>query len=119
MNKEQYNKLNDISKIKKLITAYDLKDTTDRTLLYGYTCERNTWHVYMQQNYIYTVIYGFKEYPELLDVSSNYEYVPDKRLYPERCDYEFSKLLKEQGIALPFTTWEDNIEKKVYYGETL
>lgn len=119
MNKEQYNDLRDISEIHKVITISDLKNTTDRTLIYGYTCERDTWHVYIHKNHIYTVIYKYKESPEQIEIKDNYYYVPDKRLYPECCDYEFCKLLKEKGIDLPFTTWTDRKEKKVYYGERL
>ena len=53
-------------------------------------------------------------------VSSNYDFVPDKRLYPERCDYNFCRLLKEKGIHLPFTTWDDTFAiSDTYYGFTL
>ena len=42
-----------------------------------------------------------------VEVKSNRDYVPDKRLYPEKCDYHFCKLLKEKGIDLPFTTFSE------------
>jgi hypothetical protein len=119
MNKEQFHDLTNMTEVDRLITAYDLKDRTDRTLLYGYTCERDTWHVYIQRNHIFKVIYNYKDEPEQYYVTDNYQYVPDKRLYPECCDYEFCKLLKEREVNLPFTTWQDRTEKKDYWGETL
>lgn len=60
-----------------------------------------------------------------IKVTSNHDYVPDKRLYPERCDYNFCLLLKERGVHLPFTTWTEPIEiylddpRYPYYGFTL
>ena len=119
MNAEQYHDLKDVSEIDRVIMAKDLIDKTNRTLLYGYTCERDTWHIYLKDCQIISVIYKYRKQPERMDINSNYHYVPDKRLYPECCDYEFCKLLKEKGISLPFTTWTDRSEKLIYYGEVL
>ena len=41
-----------------------------------------------------------------LKIKYNGEFIPDKRLYPESCDYEFCCLLKERGITLPFTRFD-------------
>ena len=38
--------LKNVNKIAELINAKDLLNTKDRTLLYGYTCTRETFHVY-------------------------------------------------------------------------
>jgi len=119
MNAEQYHDLKDVSEVRRIIAVNDLNDMSDRTLLYGYTCDRDTWHVYLKNNQIISVIYKYKKQPERMDIYSNEHYVPDKRLYPECCDYEFCKLFKERGIDLPFTTWTDREEKKTYYGEIL
>ena len=53
-----------------------------------------------------------------IEVKSNRDFVPDKRLYPERCDYHFCRALKEKGIDLPFLHWSEEIEpnEKGYYG---
>lgn len=119
MLKEEYQKLNGTDKIKSLVLASDLIDKSNRTLLYGYTCNRDTWHVYIEEGAIHTVWYKYKCKPEERYVADNYDYVPDKRLYPECCDYEFCKLIKEYGIDLPFTTWQDDRLVQQYYGETL
>ena len=119
MNAEQYHDLKDVSELVRLITSDDLTNKSNRTLFYGYTCERDTWHVYLKDNQINAVVYNSRKKPEIAYIFTNHSFVPDKRLYPECCDYEFCKLFKERGIDLPFTTWTDREEKKIYYGEIL
>ena len=119
MNKTEYEQLKKSNSQQKIISIDDLKDDSDRTLLYGYTCSRNTWHVYIENKKIYVVVYEFEGEPMWLNVESNYEFVPDKRLYPERCDYDFCRLLKNSGVELPFTVWTENVEIQKYYGKAL
>mgnify|MGYP007039915543 FL=1 len=54
-----------------------------------------------------------------ISIKSNDNYIPDKRLYPETCDYEFCVLLKERDIYLPFTTYDEKRPLRNYYGFTL
>lgn len=119
--------LENVDKIDELINEKDLLNTKGRTLLYGYTCTRETFHVYLKNNEIHTVIYNTdysgdytkpKDMQELT-IKSNYDYVPDKRLYPETCDYEFCKLLKERNVGLPFTGYNEERPFRIYYGFTL
>ena len=120
MDRLEYKILQQIEE--RLLEAEDLINNLDRTLLYGYTCDRDTWHVYLEDGKIYTVVYNAREDDiklNIIDVVNNEDFIPNKRLYPARCDYEFCKLLKERGVHLPFTTWEDVKEKQIYYGETL
>ena len=130
MRKEWFEKLNQIDEEKyKIITADDLRPYLyDKTLMYGFTCERKTFHVYVKNGEIYVVTYN-NDYStdkvrpknmEQIVVNSNYDYVPDKRLYPERCEYHFCKMLKEKGVHLPFTTWNYDVDNNCkYYGFTL
>lgn len=130
MTKELFNKLNQYNPEHiNILGVHNLRPYVyNKTLLYGYTCERETFHVYIKDEKIYVVVYH-QDYSQgklrprnmrQLTVTSNQDYVPDKRLYPERCDYGFCRLLKEKGIHLPFTTWNGNIEiSKEYYGFTL
>lgn len=90
-----------------------------KTLLYGYDCDRNTHHVYQDfHGLIY--LYVYKDGPVIgqpteikkIDVSevgvpTLQDLIPNKRLYPQYCDYEFCAYLKGRGVELPFTTWED------------
>lgn len=128
MRKEWFEKLSEIDKANEVVIGIqELRPYIyNRTLLYGYTCERETFHVYLKDQKIYTVVYK-TEYSRgapmpknmrQIEVNSNRDFVPDKRLYPERCDYHFCRALKERGIDLPFTHWSEEIEpnEKGYYG---
>ncbi|PGP21017.1 hypothetical protein COA01_15880 [Bacillus cereus] len=120
MNKHEYETLNKIEKEKEhVLTIDDLTNKADRTLLYGYTCDGEAWHVYVKDNAIYTVIYPYGSNAKYVEVESNQEYVPDKRLCPERCDFEFCSLLKQKGICLTFTSWKDDIKEETYYGQVI
>ncbi|GAB6464345.1 hypothetical protein CON36_32320 [Bacillus cereus] len=120
MNVREFEKLKKIQKEKEqVLTIDDLTNKEDRTLLYGYTCEKETWHVYVKNNAIYTLVNPYGNNVEYVEIESNQEYVPDKRLYPERCDFEFCSLLKQKGIYLPFTTWQDDIKEETYYGKVI
>jgi hypothetical protein len=121
MNKEEFEILNDVRPARELITIDDLGDKSDRTLLFGFTPQRETWHVYIMDGEIIIALYNRPSGrdPERIRPTSNEDYVPHKRLYPERCDFEFCFLLMRKGVSLPFTLWTDGIEEKKYYGETL
>ena len=129
MNLLEYETLKSLEAEKeRVICVDDLKPhLKERTLLYGFTCERETFHVYLKNDEIHIVVYhndysGDVAKPKCMreiTATSNYSFVPDKRLYPEACDYKFCKLLKSRDIYLPFTTWNENRETKDFYGFTL
>jgi len=105
-----------------IISIKDLKNKSSRTLLWGYTTDRRSHHVYIADGklHVYVYVYGGRIEPEyryydsgVLKLSS---VVPNKRLYPEACDYEFCLLLKEKNIYLPFTTFNSEREHKQYHG---
>lgn len=52
-------------------------------------------------------------------VKTNNDYIPNKRLYPKCCDYEFCKLLKEYEFIIPFTTYNKEREYSQYYGKLI
>jgi hypothetical protein len=105
----------------KIIRGSDLVNKKDRTLIYGYDTDRNTFHVYLKDEIIYVVKYTFsKEVILYVDegvMFSNNGYVPNKRIYPACCDAEFCMRLKKEGVYLPFTTFEDRPEED-FYGYT-
>ena len=105
-------------KVNELITIEHMDNQSERTLLYGYDCNRNTWHTYIKDGEIKTIKYNYEELPTELLVNSNAHYIPNKRLYPSACDYEFCKLLKLKGVYLPFTGFEER-EVKQYYGKII
>jgi len=123
MNKKEFESLKETWQTKSMLGIDDLNDRSDRTLLWGYTCDRDRWHVYIKNGEIHTVMY---DYPDKLIIhrvccNSNApeDWVPNKRLYPEACDYEFCTLLKRYGIHLSFTIWNDDRKHKQYHGKIL
>ena len=102
------------------ISIENLCDTQPRTLLWGYTLDRWSHHVYIEKDEIHVFVYTGRE--DITD--SRYrsgdlvakDVVPDKRLYPKACEIEFCLILRNLGLYLPFTTWNDMREEKQYHG---
>lgn len=127
MKKEEFMELNKFEP-DELITAESLTNQADRTLIYGYTCERDTFHVYLKEGEIHTIVYN-GENVRVIDVCVNRQYLPDKRIYAYACDYEFCRKLKEAGCTLFFTAenyensgyWKrsEELQKGQYYARTL
>jgi hypothetical protein len=124
MNPTQYDLLtNTIQPEPQLANAKLLYAQDPRTLIYGYTGEKSTFHVYLNGGVIHKVVYDFSGH--LLSHKSQSdgllfsECVPDKRIYPETCDFEFCSLLKRRGVSLPFYNWNDKRERAAFYGKRL
>jgi len=87
----------------------------DRTLIYGYTVDRWSWHVYLKQGEIHLFVYESRTsgapgpvycYEARTSwVASNL--VPSKRVYPESVDAQFAHLLLARGVTLPYTTFNE------------
>lgn len=130
MKKEEFVRLKELrDREKPIISGDDLLHKRDRTLLYGYTCDRRTFHVYIKDIKIHVITYHVNyqdgidspktEKIKEIEVTDNQDFIPDKRLYPETCDYEFCKRLQNMGYELPFTTWNDDRPESQFYGEIL
>lgn len=126
MNKDEYGKIIDLQlKDNPPIQTEDLFDISDKTLLYGYTRNEDTFHVYVKDKRIHTVLYrvdykyGMPTLMKEISVNSNDDYIPDKSLHPETCDFNFCKMLKKLGYNLPFTSWNDERPMSKFYGFTL
>ena len=112
-----------IPKVTPTINIKDLENKSPRTLLWGYTSCRESHHVYIADGRIHLHVYLGSDDPNVAP-AGNYrsgilplkDVVPDKRLYPEACDAEFCRILKDWGVYLPFTTWHIR-ESKQYYGK--
>jgi hypothetical protein len=101
-----------------------LTNQTPRTLLWGYDLERNSWHVYLDEFGIINRVHY--SYPNKLisfwqerHIPDNRAYTPTKRLYPEACDYEFSKMLLESNTYMPWTTFNNERKPGLWHGKTL
>ena len=121
MTKEELRQYETYNTQEKLITVNDLANKKDRTLLFGYDCNRKTWHVYLKDGKIHTIRYS-RDYAndKFVDLTNivvvdNSDYIPDKRVYPSASDFEFCLLLKKAGCKITMTHPDDREEKK-YYG---
>ena len=103
-------------------------DFSDRTLLYGYDCDRVTWHLYIDDGEVHLHCMD----GEVSTVRTNFSrealtrrdllqsaIIPNKRLYPERCDYDFCAWAKQEGLYLSFTRFHADraVKNGDYYGE--
>lgn len=133
MNQEQYTQFQAAPYQPKLLGIHDLANRRPRTLIFGYTVDRNTFHVYLgAHDLIHVLIYSELWAPEdsnenqprflILShtagenggVTDNSQFTPSKRIYPESCDLEFCQVLRRYGVSLPFTTFtEDSNEKRL------
>lgn len=117
MNKAEFQTIEKLNQTPKVLSVHDFQDKTPRTLLYGYTSNRFTWHVYLEEGTLDIVTLSYRdEKKNVCVIEENTDFLPDKRLYPEACDYEFCRLLKQQGLSLPFTNWDEKREEKRFYG---
>lgn len=113
MNIDAYNKLRELmqkSDAVQLIHVDELNNPDqDRTLLHGYTCDSETFHVYLKDRQIHRVIY---KYPDILlssicDVEIRVDQMaPNKRTYPAACDEQFCLLMHYKGQHVSYTTFE-------------
>lgn len=83
----------------------------DRTLLYGYTCDRHTFHVYLQDGWIHRITYTGTLDHSLIrhDAMADwwaFNLIPDKRVYPERTDIDFARMLQVTGARVPYLTFD-------------
>lgn len=102
------------------ILVSDLENQNDRTLLFGYTCNRDTFHVYLKDGNLHRVIYDFKKnimdhiHGKALEV---WTCIPNKRTYPERTDLEFTQVVMNKGYEMMFTSYVDGVEEQQFYGK--
>lgn len=120
MDKKQYEVINELTRIPPRATVRDLRDHTPRTLIYGYTCARDTFHVYLAEDGIHWVLYSahglLLQHKHEGQGIALADCVPDKRVYPETCDYDFCTMLKRAGVNIPFTNWNDDRPVKAFHG---
>lgn len=120
MDLNQYQTLEASLHMPSVICATELADPSDRTLVYGYTVERETFHLYLENGKFNRVVYdGDNVFLSGLTGLDSIELalcVPDKRVYPARSDFEFCRLVLIKGGSVPFTTFEPPKEIKPFYG---
>jgi hypothetical protein len=117
MIRKEFEKLKNIEE-KLNINVSDLNNQNDRTLIYGYDIERNDFHLYLKNGYFYLIQGNEEDYIFIRNLKDicKYSCIPNKRIYPEFCDYEFCLILKELGIKIPFTNYKENKKEEKFYG---
>lgn len=95
-----------------------LQNRRDRTLIWGYTTARDSFHVYLQDETIFRIVYG-RDWAEAIRGQHFLpsRLVPNKRVYPEASDFEFCKLLMSHGVEIPFTTFNADRPAKTFHGK--
>lgn len=105
------------------LNAAMLKNAVSRTLLFGGTRNRDSFHVYLGADArLHLVEYdkdGFLVRHATEDELLLEEYEPSRHAYPEACDFEFCKLLQDNGVHPNFLQYEESPAAAVFYGKLL
>lgn len=126
MTPNAYAKLNELrnkSKEQQFIHVDELNEPErDRTLLYGFTCDRDTFHVYLKDGQIHRVIYKFGG--QTINAISGVELAvnllsPDKRTYPEACDEQFCFLMHYKDQHVSYTTYDHERKPAQFSGKLI
>lgn len=125
MNRTQFQKLLQQDPDSRMLWAHSILGS-DRTLLFGYTCNRESWHVYLRNRLIHLYVYtGFPGQDpvryEALEAWDVRELIPDKRVYPESTDAGFARAVRRMGIPVPYLLFDDERwsrrAHKLFHGE--
>lgn len=83
----------------------------DRTLIYGYTLGRSAFHAYKKDGELHVLVHDGEGRLPVCYVHGLWlnpeAFAPDKRAYPEDCDFEFCRLLQSRGVDVCFTTYRE------------
>jgi hypothetical protein len=122
MDKKQFKELQDRAERPSRLVATMLTNDAPRTLIYGATHKRDTFHVYLGEDAkIHLVTYdadGFLRKHETERELDAADYEPSKYAYPEASDYEFALLLLNLGVDINFLAFGER-EPSAFYGARL
>jgi hypothetical protein len=122
MNEQEYQSLQHYEATPARLAPTMLVNREPRTLIYGYTLERDTFHAYLGDDQkIHLVVYDGDRFLKSHRTDSDLEprdYVPTKRVYPAASDIEFCKLLLRCNVRIPFTTFEARPDVR-FHGDIL
>jgi hypothetical protein len=119
MNRIEFESLKDAEGLDTRIWA---KDFPEGTLLYGYTRERETFHIYKMGSQIHRLVCHKGEPPGCIIDHQHGEHLPadilspDKRVYPGRTRLDFVLALKKKDVPVIFTNFNDD-EPQVEVGQ--
>lgn len=123
MNLKAFIKLAEAPAKRKTVCVIDLIGP-DRTLLYGYTVDRDTWHVYLQDGLIHLLVYTGNTMLSHRSAGTwdAEDLVPNKRVYPESTDEAFAWTLHHLWIDVPYLPFNRDREvaalEERFHGKT-
>lgn len=113
MNREEFDIVTSTVSVVPYVSAADMGmlPEHERTLLYGYTCERRSWHVYIKDGFIHLLVLD-GTHSEIRHEKKKYDWhipdlVPDKRAYAESTDFNFALLCRDRSVDIPFTQFDE------------
>jgi hypothetical protein len=103
------------------VAVADLADQTDRTLVFGYLVDRETFHVYLYDGEVNVHVYdhtGTTIRHEASDRWAAADLRPSKRAYVESTDLGFAILMADKDAPLTFTKphWENEARRRNQWG---
>ncbi|KQO98292.1 hypothetical protein [Leifsonia sp. Leaf264] len=122
MNTDQLAQLGLLANEPDRLSVTDLHDQSERTLVYGYTPERDSFHMYLLGGQIHLHIYSHAKVSLFHEAAPkwNPEFLrPNKRAYPQFTDFEFAVLMKRLDWALEFANFEEPNRPGPFYGLVL
>jgi hypothetical protein len=111
MNTAEFHYLNSLSLPTSKVSALDLTDQSDRTLLLGCGVDGASFHVYLQGGRIHRMVERFAvsagkiaefDYKSQVTWARGQQLRPDDIAYPAASDLEFCALLKFRGVRVAY-----------------
>lgn len=97
--------------------------TKEGTLLWGYTCERYSFHVYIKDGLLHRLIYSTSESKVIDHISGESlkaeDLHPDKRIYPEATSFDFIIALYKAGQDPSITRYDHERPERQWHGKIL
>lgn len=126
MNAEQFANLREAQVKVEVVSVTELEHQgRDRTLLYGYTGDRDTFHVYLKDRKICVTAYKnhYGREPDEVRLTASDDHlkfynIPSGHVYPSACDEQFCRLLLSKGYSLSFRSFEER-EEKPFHGKLI
>jgi hypothetical protein len=113
---DEFNHLLGIRNEPRTLSVHEIPGP-ERTLAYGFTSDRDTWHCYLHGANIHVLVYKRATNSAVSHLArptwNVAELAPDKRVYPESVDARFALLLLERGQDLPYTRFDENRHARV------
>lgn len=110
MNQNEFFEISNTAPPEYVAMASDFSGS-DKTLLYGYTCEKKSWHIYKKDGLLHKLVYGYPAFFISYDARESFilsDLIPDKRVFPECTDFHLAKMFLAASIDVPYLPFDNN-----------